>query len=279
MSEARSARPLRVGRIDFANCTPLFRALEEGGPAREVTFVPGLPTELNRKLRSGAIDVSPSSSVEYLENPGLYGFLPDLSISSIGPVGSVLLFSRRPLHELDGRTVALSPASATSVLLLRVLLERFHGLRPRYGAAPGDGEDAALWIGDHALRLAGENRWPFVYDLGRLWFEHTGTPFVFALWICRRDAYEADPAAVRELYRRLVLARHRAYRSYAAYARESPEAGWMGESALLDYWQTISYDLTAWHLEGLRRFCEEAAAAGLLKETPSLAPLPVEART
>ncbi len=277
MSDPRAPRPLRVGRIDFANCTPLFRALEEGGLAREVTFVPGLPTELNRKLRTGAVDVSPSSSVEYLENPGLYGFLPDLSISSIGPVGSVLLFSRRPLDELDGRPVALSPASATSVLLLRVLLERFRGLRPRYGA-PGNDEDAVLWIGDHALRLAREDRWPFVYDLGRLWFEHTGTPFVFALWICRREAYETDPGAVRELYRKLVLARHRAYRSYAAYARESPEARWMGEAALLDYWQTISYDLTDWHLEGLRRFCEEAAAAGLLGSIPPLEPLPVETR-
>jgi len=266
-----------VGRIDFANCTPLFRALEEVGPAREVTFVPGLPTELNRKLRTGAVDVSPSSSVEYLENPGLYGFLPDLSISSIGPVGSVLLFSHRPLDELDGHPVALSPASATSVLLLRVLLERFRGLRPRYGA-PGGDEDAVLWIGDHALRLAREDRWPFVYDLGRLWFEYTGTPFVFALWICRREAYETDPGAVRELYRRLVLARHQAYRSYAAYARESPEARWMGESALRDYWQTISYDLTEWHLEGLRRFCEEAVAAGLLGGIPALEPLPVEAR-
>lgn len=275
MSGGRAARPLRVGRIDFANCTPIFRALEEGGLAGGVTFVRGIPTELNRKLRTGTVDVSPSSSVEYLENPGLYSYLPDLSISSIGPVGSVLLFSRRPLDELGGRLVAVSPASATSVLLLRILLERFRGLRPTYGA-PGGGEEAVLWIGDHALQLAAQQRWPFVYDLGSLWFEETGTPFVFALWICRREAFQSDPAAVRDLYRGLLLARHRAYRSYTTYARESPEARWLGETALLAYWQTISYDLTEWHRVGLRRFCEEASAAGLLRGNPPLEPLPVE---
>ena len=68
---------LRVGRIDFANCTPLFRALTEDGEA-PVAYVPGLPTELNCKLRDGVVDLSPSSSVEYLHSPDCYGFLPDL---------------------------------------------------------------------------------------------------------------------------------------------------------------------------------------------------------
>ena len=109
--------PLRVGRIGFANCTPLFLALEELGVAG-VEFVPGVPTELNSRLRNGEVALSPSSSVEYLQRPDLYGFLPDLSISAIGPVRSVLLFSRLPLTELDGCAVALSAASATSVISL-----------------------------------------------------------------------------------------------------------------------------------------------------------------
>ncbi|MBE0617716.1 MAG: menaquinone biosynthesis protein [Proteobacteria bacterium] len=265
---------MRVGRIGFANCTPLFLALEEGG-ARPVEFVRGVPTELNAALREGSIHLSPSSSVEYLRRPDLFGFLPDLSISSLGPVESVILFSRRPLVELDGRPVGLSPASATSVVLLRVLLEGHLGVRPRY-VAPEDGPEAVLWIGDRALREARAGTWPLAHDLGSLWHEATGTPFVFALWICRRDAFTAYPGAVQAFYRDLVRARQRAYRSYPAYARRCPEASWLGEQALLDYWQTISYDLTAWHLQGLRRFAEEAVSLGLLDRVPQLSPLPVE---
>lgn len=266
---------LRVGRIGFANCTPLFLALEEEGPHPGIAYVRGVPTALNAALREGTVQLSPSSSVAYLERPDLYGFLPDLSISSLGPVESVILFSRRPLGELAGRPVGVSSASATSAMLLRVLLEGRLGVNPRYVAPEAD-PDAVLWIGDRALQVAQEGSWPLAYDLGALWYEATGTPFVFALWICRRDAFVAAPEAVRSFYRALVRARQRAYRSYPAYARRSPEASWLGERALLAYWQTISYDLTAWHLEGLRRFAQEAAALGLLAAVPPLFPLPVE---
>lgn len=272
---AAGTGPLRVGRIGFANCTPLFLALEEQGPQKGVAYVRGVPTELNAALREGAVDLSPSSSAEYLARPDLYGFLPDLSISSLGPVESVILFSRRPLNDLGGRPVGLSPASATSVALLRVLLEGRLGVRPRY-VTPEDAPEAVLWIGDRALQTAREGSWPLAYDLGTLWYEATGTPFVFALWICRRDAFAASPGAVRAFYRELVRARQRAYRSYPAYARRSAEAAWMGEEALLSYWQTISYDLTAWHLQGLRLFAREAAALGLCPGVPPLVPLPVE---
>jgi chorismate dehydratase len=221
------------------------------------------------------VDLSPSSSAEYLANPELYGFLPDLSISSIGPVASVLLFSRLPIESLDRRVVGLSPASATSVMMLRVLLEGRLGLRPEY-CAPEEADDAVLWIGDRALAEAGRGRWEHAYDLGALWFRYTGTPFVFALWIARREAFGKNPGGLRSFYRKLVEARQRAYRSYDQYSRRAPEAAWLGERALLEYWLTLSYDLTAWHLRGLRRFAEEAAALGLIPGVPSLTPLAVE---
>ncbi len=268
------SRPLRVGRIGFANCTPLYLALEELGLSG-VEFVEGVPTELNRLLREGEVDLAPSSSAEYLARPELYGFLPDLSISSIGTVASVLLFSRVPLGELGGRRVGLSPASATSVWLLRVLLEGRLGLSPRY-CEPSEDCEAVLWIGDRALREARSGGWPHLYDLGELWYRATGTPFVFALWICRRDAFARCPEEVRRVYRALIEARQRAYRSFPALARQAPEAAWMGEQDLLAYWQTISYDLTAWHREGLRRFAEAVVALGLLPRVPDLTPLPVE---
>jgi chorismate dehydratase len=265
---------LRIGRIGFANCTPIFRALEEDKSAGGLSFIKGVPTELNKMLREGLIDISPSSSFEYLDNQELYGFLPDLSISSIGEVASVLLFSKVPLEKLDGARVALTPASATSVALLKVMLEGMMDIKPEYTGMDGETE-AVLLIGDEALRVAKEGKWPLVYDLGKLWFDQTSTPFVFALWIARRDRFEEKPEAFVKLYRHLIAARQRAYRSFARYAADAEEAKWLGVEGLVDYWQTISYDLTAWHLRGLGIFAEEAKKLGLIEESLPLRPLGV----
>ena len=85
---------LKIGQIDYANCTPLFHVLREQFPCSGYEFVAGVPAELNRLLLSGEIDVCPSSSIEYAYHPELYTILPQLSISSIGAVASVLLWVR-----------------------------------------------------------------------------------------------------------------------------------------------------------------------------------------
>ena len=89
-------------------------------------LVEGIPTELNRLLYEGKVDVSPSSSIEYAMNPGRYLLLPNLSITSKNKVMSILLESKVPIEELNKKVVALTTASATSVVLLRILLEVRH---------------------------------------------------------------------------------------------------------------------------------------------------------
>ena len=113
---------LRIGQIEYANCTPLFHVLREQFPGSGYEFVTGVPAELNRMLLAGEIDVCPSSSIEYAYHPDRYTILPHLSISSIGAVASVLLFSKVPVEELDGLKIRLSSESATSVNLLKILL-------------------------------------------------------------------------------------------------------------------------------------------------------------
>lgn len=266
---------LKVGRISFANCTPIFMALEDEANEGCVEYVHGVPTDLNSMLEEGTIDISPSSSVAWLRAPEKLGFLPDLSISSIGAVESVVLFSNTPLEKLDGAVVGLTPSSATSVVLLRILLEGFASVGPVYKPTP-EGCDAALLIGDSALKESRAGKWEYAYDLGKLWHEATSTPFVFALWLVRRDSFERSPVEVRDFYRKLIAARQTAYRNYPRYSRLAPEASWLGEEGLMRYWGTISYDLTAWHLAGLARFAAEARAMGLIESEPILLPLAVE---
>jgi len=266
---------LKVGRIGFANCTPLFMALSEIGDDGSIELVNGVPTELNRRLVEGGLDLSPSSSVAYLKNDDRLGFLPDLSISSIGEVASVLLFSDVELEKLGGAPLSLTPTSATSVVLTRVLLERFASVTPRYVA--GDEECVAeLQIGDTALKRGRDNPRRYCYDLGELWYRATGTPFVFALWIARIDSVREKPDEVRRFYRTMIACRQLAYRNYHAYSATAPESQWLGREALERYWATISYDLTDWHMSGLKRFAAEAVSLGVLDHVPELKPFDIE---
>ena len=112
---------LKIGRFSYSNLFPIFYMLEKECDCSEYEFIEGVPSELNKKIRENEIDVSPSSSIEYLRNPDKYDLLDDHSISSKGPVGSIFLFSRRPIETLNGLTVLTSSQSETSVALQEIL--------------------------------------------------------------------------------------------------------------------------------------------------------------
>ena len=267
---------LNVGHIEYANCTPIFSALSAHFDCSGYRFVDGVPARLNALLRSGELDLSPSSSIEYAQAHEEYCLLPELSISAIGPVKSVLLFSRVPIEELDGSTVGLSAESDTSVNLLKVLLSRKYGFRNDFErtslplAQAMTHYPALLLIGDAALKGAAAPGACRVYDLGELWHDFTGLPFVFALWIARREAARDKGAELAALGRDLVAAKKLAYDSYAEIAATCSERAWLGTAELVDYWQTISYELTPAHLKGARCFFRHAFEMGLIPAQPEL---------
>ena len=273
--------PLRIGQIPYANCTPIFHALKTECACSHYAFVTGTPTRLNRLLREGLIDVAPCSSIEYARCPERYLLLPDLSISASGPVGSVLLFSRIQLSDLDGRRIGLSEDSAASSVLARILLERRFGQQNAFVPVANTLEalqadvDAALLIGDEALRNAEcgmrNAEYRFRYDLGELWSEWIGHPFVFALWTLRRDAADRRRTQISELIQDLHRSKAYAYRNYMEIGRNAPERSWISLQRLIEYWRTISYDLTPSHIEGLRTFYAYAAELSLIETVPKIA--------
>src|SRR5512142_1702546 len=145
---------LKLGHIVYSNCYPPHAGILKQKVAFPFKLVEGIPTQLNRMLYEGGVDVSPSSSIEYAMNPGRYLLMPDLSITSKSRVMSILLESKVPVEDLHDRVVALTTASATSVVLLRILLEIRYGINPNYilyeqGAEdPSNQADAVLTIGD-----------------------------------------------------------------------------------------------------------------------------------
>ena len=243
---------IRLGRIAYVNMAPVFYRLDA-----DVEEVVGVPTELNRCLLAGECDLAPISSIEYGRNADRLRILPRLCVSSEGAVDSIQLVSRLPLERV--RTVAVTPESATSVVLTKVLL-------PDADHVPlGTEADAKLLIGDAALRSAFEDPTPH-HDLGRLWLERTGLPMVFAVWA----APEPAPPGLSELEDELVasvrLARAEPERlAYEASARYGYPAGFLAR-----YFEKLRYRFGPRERAGLYTFLELARDVGELEAVPEL---------
>lgn len=267
---------LRIGQIEYANCTPLFTALKNNFDCSNYHFISGVPAELNAKLAHGEIDLCPASSFEYGKSPEKYYLLPGLSISSIGAVKSVLLFSRLPIDRLAGHPVGLTAESDTSVNLLKIILAKGYGIDNEFQRTTLPLQEALqtfsalLLIGDAALKASTHSSGLYVYDLGELWAEMTGLPFVFALWIVTREAAEMKLGEVGVLGAQLLEAKRLAYGSYEEIAAGCRNMEWIDCDTLVDYWRSISYDLTPEHIAGVRRFFMLAEELKLLPVVPEL---------
>lgn len=275
---------LRIGRIDYLNVWPLFQGLQQRLDPETLALtriLPGHPADLNRALAKAELDVAPSSSFEYLSRAGRYTLLPDLSISSDGPVRSVLLVCPFPIAELPKRSasglrVGLSTASASSTALLRVLW-RFHWQWPEpewIDRRPGEdmGQDIPfLEIGDHALRLQCDppRGWNCI-DLGQAWREFTSLPFVFGVWMVRRNLPHSIGHALNRAAEALYAAA-REFRSdpFPLVARlERPD--WLTVKSLRDYWQCIRYTFGPREQAGLVLFGDFTRRLGMIPSVPGL---------
>jgi chorismate dehydratase len=227
-------------------------------------------------LYTGGIDICPSSSIEFARYPQKYLILPNISISSDVQVKSVLLFSRLPIEELNHHNVGFTDESATSVNLLKVILRSFYCYDNCYNmlkistiAALAD-YPAILLIGDTALK-AGIQRpqGTYVYDLGELWYRFTGLPFVFALWLVREETAVRQKSEVETFYSSLCLSKQMATNCFEAIASSCRE-DWISENEMIEYWKTISYDLTSRHVEGMQTFFRYSAELGLIDHEPEI---------
>ncbi len=243
---------IRLGRISYVNMAPLFHGLEV-----DVEEVIGVPTELNRMLLAGEIDVAPIPSIEYARNASRLRILPRLCVSSEGAVESIQLVTRIPFGQV--RSVAVTPESATSVVLTRILL-------PKAEILPLEADaDATLLIGDAALKSAFEDPTPH-YDLGRLWLERTGLPMVFAVWAAPEPVAEGLLDLEHALVASVRLARSEPER----LARLASETYGYPPGFLARYFEKLRYSFGPRERAGLYTFLEMARDVGELEHVPEL---------
>lgn len=262
----------RVGHIDFLNCLPLFWGLARTGNLLNLDLYKNTPDKLNDALVSGALDIGPISVMEYLRNAEDLVLLPDIAVGADGAVMSCLLLSKVPLAELDGAPLACTTTSRTSVRLAELLLTDQVGVRPECFSCPPDlptmmaGAPAAVVIGDAALRASLLDAGTFgyeVHDLGQMWQEWTGLPFVFAVFAARRDFYERNADLVREVHDGFLASRELFLNEIDEVCTKAARWEDFDAATLKRYYlSALDFSLGERQLAGLREFARRVGGPG-----------------
>lgn len=174
---------LKLGSVSYINALPLTSFLDP----KEFEIIHLPPAELLSLLRDGKVDAALLPIVNYFENPELY-LIPNISITSKGPVKSVqLFFDSENLSIQNIKNIYLDPESRTSQLLLKVLLRDFYHISLEkicFSSNQNNSEiQAKLLIGDKALLKSYSSS--FSLDLGEAWWDWQKKPFVFAAWMTK----------------------------------------------------------------------------------------------
>jgi len=177
-----------IGSVPYLNARPLHWTIQD-----PVTFLE--PSQLVVELATGRLQAGLVPVVAALENASAYHIVDGVAIGALNSVYSVVLVHTLPIVRL--KTIALDPASQTSNLLIRVLLQKYYRINPRYisHAEPDDPTEGRLIIGDPAIAYRQSHPDERYLDLAQSWHAHTGLPFVFAVWAVRRDTPDAEGLA------------------------------------------------------------------------------------
>ena len=261
---------IRIGAVSYLNSKPLVEGLAEFLPTHPIRL--DFPSRLATDLALGQLDVALIPSIEYFRGDQ-YQVISDACVAAHGPVLSVKLYSRVPWGEIQ--TLSLDEGSRTSATLARILLAERYGVLPTLRPLPLDHQigdtdaDAILLIGDRAI-LPPKEQFVETWDLGEQWFEWTGLPFVFAMWVARKFESTSDVFA-NDLEHPLDLiedalnrSRDRGEARISEIAnREAPLLGLSVPTTIKYLTENLQYHLGQPERAGLALFYQLAAGLGL----------------
>ena len=249
-------KKLRIGVVPYMNAKPLIYGLSQHIDSIELSFE--VPSLLPSMLNNNQVDVAIIPSIEYFRN-GNYAIIPDISISSVGAVESVKIFSKTPIRNIH--TMALDKSSLTSCTLTKIIIRELYHLFPQYTQwnkqydISDTDADAVLLIGDNAMKII-DNGYATL-DLGQAWYEYTGLPFVYAFWAVKRDR------RISGINTLLKNAKEAGIQSIKAIATaESQRLQFTQERCLNYLTNSIRYNLGKEEIKGLRTFYQYAISSG-----------------
>lgn len=270
---------LRVGFPNYLNTLPFLYHLPK---MNGIELVFDVPSRLNEKLAEGKIACGLCSSVFYAKHYEDYTLIPDISISAVGKVKSVCLFHKVPLSELSGKTIGITPETETSFALLRLVLEKMKEVKPVYLKLSHSSQslskeeaqaffetiDGYLAIGNEALELLYNEKFPFVTDLAEVWLEETGYPFVFALLLVRKEVVSLYKKELRSLAENLYLSRAKALADLSLIVKEHSSS--LDKTFLLDYLHHLEFDFSGLKQRAFLYFCQNLLDMGIISKIPIL---------
>jgi len=267
-------KKISIGHNPAANMLPMFYYLDKSDP--DLEFVFGVPAAHNRLMAAGELDMAPISAFSFGQYWEQYSLLSDLSVSAKGPIGSILLYSKIRMEDLDRRLVALTNTSASSVNLLKIILERFYHVRPIYQTmAPQfktmlEAADAALLIADEALLGLAQAGDYLVYDLSEEWHRYTGLSMTFAVWAVSNSTLERFPSGVSRVQQLLFEARKRGLQDLPRLVDFCVSTLGYDTEFWSKYFSQLRYGLEPDLLCGLRTYFSYCVDQGLLPNPPQI---------
>jgi len=261
---------VKIGRIRYANVDPVYWLFDEQKMPEWVEVIKADPSTLNKMMINGALDLGPVSSVAYARHSDKWDLIPGLCISCAGPAMSVILASKGSLAQLNNAPLYLSNESTTSSQLLRLIMER-ENLSPQYkNWAPGQQDrlpgDAmgGLLIGNTALNWIHYQKCPFFLDLGQYWYEWTGLPFVFAVWVARKDKTPILARYLNKLEELFNESLKLALSSLESLATRVAHDLRLPLDMIRAYFQTLNYRMGTKEWEGMRYFFDLLHSRGMV---------------
>jgi len=245
----------RVGAVSYLNTVPLVWGMLHGEQRSQVQISFSIPSVCalevaRREVQVGLVPVAEIARQD-LE------IVPGVGIASRGPVRSILLFSKVPLNQV--RSLAADRSSRTSVELARIILRERYGVQPRITEEHPSLEvmlssaDAALVIGDPALRIE-PSRQPLEYlDLGAEWWSLTRLPMVFAAWAGHKGLPVEELMKITRASRDFGL-----LHLPEIVAAECPKRGISDDLGARYFDEHIRFEIGAEEQKGLEQFWELA---------------------
>ncbi len=266
---------ITLGKIGYLNVLPIYYPLETQIIKNPFKIVEGIPARLNELASKGELEISGTSSIEYARNFEKYLLIPNICIGSNGPVMSVLLLSKIPIQDLNGKEIVLSAHSHTSVALLKMYLTS-RGIDVRYRT--GNVVESikhkdifgALAIGDEALYLQRASNLPYILDLGEEWRRWTRLPFVFGVWVVNRETYRNRPHDIKLGCELLLRAKEWGNRRLDLFAKIVEQKNILSYEEAILYFEGLIYDMTENYLEGLKLFYSFLFNHNLIPKIPKI---------
>jgi len=256
-------RPINLGRIVYMNAAPVYYEIDKCPKLDWLKIVSAPPSILNNMMAKNELDISPVSSIAYAKHQDEWLLLPDLSIACFGKVMSVILVSKKPFEKLNNKKIIITDKSAAAAELIKLLFS-IKKVKPVYEIKPIQCPDeikkdaeAALIIGDKALKENWHVHFDHIYDLGEMWLELTGLPFVFALWAVRKSFADEKPETVSIITKIFNISREEGKKNLEDIAKKTSEILGIDIAICREYYELLNYSLDPKQLKGLTTFFDQ----------------------